>query len=129
MRPCTREIKILFDLVFVCVGLLSILLVISMKAVAGDLRALHIWPHRPPYFFFFLGGVFSTATKCAFDHSPIIYPIFSGKSVSNMNGTQDSSSAASAQRQVRVQLVSKQEDIALPENTGPILVPTGEITS
>ncbi|RAK80676.1 WD repeat WDR12/YTM1 family ribosome biogenesis protein [Aspergillus fijiensis CBS 313.89] len=42
-----------------------------------------------------------------------------------MNGTQDSSSAASAQRQVRVQLVSKQEDIALPENTGPILVPTG----
>ncbi|KAE8144297.1 hypothetical protein BDV25DRAFT_134790 [Aspergillus avenaceus] len=31
----------------------------------------------------------------------------------------------SAQRQVRVQLTSKQEDIALPENTGPILVPTG----
>ncbi|PYH93755.1 WD40 repeat-like protein [Aspergillus ellipticus CBS 707.79] len=46
-----------------------------------------------------------------------------------MNGAQDSASAAassqSAQRQVRVQLVSKQEDIALPENTGPILVPTG----
>ncbi|KAB8239765.1 uncharacterized protein BDW43DRAFT_296107 [Aspergillus alliaceus] len=36
-----------------------------------------------------------------------------------------SSAAASAQRQVRVQLTSKQEDIALPENTGPILVPTG----
>lgn len=32
-----------------------------------------------------------------------------------------------AQRQVRVQLTSQQEDIALPENTGPILVPTGEI--
>lgn len=31
-----------------------------------------------------------------------------------------------AQRQVRVQLTSKQEDIALPENTGPILVPTGK---
>lgn len=46
-----------------------------------------------------------------------------------MNGVQDSTSAAassqSAQRQVRVQLVSKQEDIALPESTGPILVPTG----
>ncbi|OJJ44668.1 hypothetical protein ASPZODRAFT_71037 [Penicilliopsis zonata CBS 506.65] len=39
-----------------------------------------------------------------------------------------SSAAASSQavqRQVRVQLTSKQEDIALPENTGPILVPTG----
>lgn len=32
-----------------------------------------------------------------------------------------------AQRQVRVQLTSKQEEIALPENTGPILVPTGEL--
>lgn len=32
-----------------------------------------------------------------------------------------------AQRQVRVQLTSKQEEIALPENTGPILVPTGKI--
>ncbi|RAH57003.1 microtubule associated protein [Aspergillus piperis CBS 112811] len=46
-----------------------------------------------------------------------------------MNGVQDSTSAAassqSAQRQVRVQLLSKQEDIALPESTGPILVPTG----
>ena len=31
-----------------------------------------------------------------------------------------------AQRQVRVQLTSKQEDIALPESTGPILVPTGK---
>lgn len=36
-------------------------------------------------------------------------------------------SAQAAQRQVRVQLTSKNEDIALPENTGPILVPTGEI--
>lgn len=46
-----------------------------------------------------------------------------------MNGEQDSAAAASSQasqRQVRVQLTSKQEDIALPENTGPILVPTGE---
>ncbi|KAJ5614262.1 hypothetical protein N7528_007916 [Penicillium herquei] len=33
--------------------------------------------------------------------------------------------AEAAQRQVRVQLMSKQEDIALPESTGPILVPTG----
>ncbi|KAE8412477.1 ribosome biogenesis protein ytm1 [Aspergillus pseudocaelatus] len=40
-------------------------------------------------------------------------------------GTNSTSAAASAQRQVRVQLTSKQEDIALPENTGPILVPTG----
>ncbi|KAL5342609.1 hypothetical protein BJX70DRAFT_386099 [Aspergillus crustosus] len=30
-----------------------------------------------------------------------------------------------AQSQVRVQLTSQQEDIALPDNTGPILVPTG----
>lgn len=35
--------------------------------------------------------------------------------------------APAEQRQVRVQLTSKQEDIALPDNTGPILVPTGEI--
>lgn len=37
-----------------------------------------------------------------------------------------SAAAESAQRQVRVQLISQQEDIALPESTGPILVPTGE---
>ncbi|KXG52604.1 uncharacterized protein PGRI_088880 [Penicillium griseofulvum] len=36
-----------------------------------------------------------------------------------------SAAAESAQRQVRVQLISQQEDIALPESTGPILVPTG----
>ena len=38
----------------------------------------------------------------------------------------NTAAAESAQRQVRVQLVSQQEDIALPESTGPILVPTGE---
>lgn len=43
-----------------------------------------------------------------------------------MSEERSSSAAASAQRQVRVQLTSKQEDIALPENTGPILVPTGK---
>lgn len=32
--------------------------------------------------------------------------------------------SSAAQRQVRVQLTSKQEDIALPDNAGPILVPT-----
>lgn len=37
-----------------------------------------------------------------------------------------SAAAESALRQVRVQLISQQEDIALPESTGPILVPTGE---
>lgn len=36
------------------------------------------------------------------------------------------SSAEPAQRQVRVQLVTQQEDIALPDSTGPILVPTGK---
>lgn len=43
---------------------------------------------------------------------------------------QSSASAVShdAQRQVRVQLTSKQEEIALPENTGPILVPTGKLS-
>lgn len=43
-----------------------------------------------------------------------------------MSEDQTESTADAAQRQVRVQLTSKQEDIALPENTGPILVPTGE---
>lgn len=38
----------------------------------------------------------------------------------------NTAAAESAQRQVRVQLVSQQEDIALPESTGPILVPTGK---
>ncbi|CAG8106357.1 unnamed protein product [Penicillium nalgiovense] len=33
--------------------------------------------------------------------------------------------AEATQRQVRVQLISQEEDIALPESTGPILVPTG----
>ncbi|KAJ5320245.1 hypothetical protein N7508_000528 [Penicillium antarcticum] len=36
-----------------------------------------------------------------------------------------SGASEAAQRQVRVQLTSQQEDIALPESTGPILVPTG----
>lgn len=44
-----------------------------------------------------------------------------------MSDDQASSAATeAAQRQVRVQLTSKQEDIALPESTGPILVPTGK---
>ncbi|ODH50971.1 ribosome biogenesis protein YTM1 [Paracoccidioides brasiliensis] len=48
-----------------------------------------------------------------------------------MNGTNDVSVEASgstsqqAQRQVRLKLTSRHEDIALPEGTGPILVPTG----
>ncbi|CBF77455.1 hypothetical protein AN4469.2 [Aspergillus nidulans FGSC A4] len=42
-----------------------------------------------------------------------------------MDTSQVSVSSQAAQRQVRVQLTSKQEDIALPDNTGPILVPTG----
>jgi len=45
-----------------------------------------------------------------------------------MDVDQDPATAQAAQRQVRVQLTSKQEDIALPENTGPILVPTGANT-
>ena len=46
-----------------------------------------------------------------------------------MDVDHDSATAQAAQRQVRVQLTSKQEDLALPENTGPILVPTGENTN
>ncbi|KAJ5655380.1 hypothetical protein N7507_007330 [Penicillium longicatenatum] len=42
-----------------------------------------------------------------------------------MSDEQTPSVVEATQRQVRVQLMSKQEDIALPENTGPILVPTG----
>jgi ribosome biogenesis protein YTM1 len=43
-----------------------------------------------------------------------------------MSEEQVSSAAEAVQRQVRVQLSSQQEDIALPESTGPILVPTGK---
>ncbi|KAJ5113319.1 hypothetical protein N7456_001853 [Penicillium angulare] len=42
-----------------------------------------------------------------------------------MSDELNSTAEEAAQRQVRVQLTSKQEDVALPENTGPILVPTG----
>ncbi|KAJ0419970.1 hypothetical protein BJY00DRAFT_301819 [Aspergillus carlsbadensis] len=46
---------------------------------------------------------------------------------SNMDNTQSSTAGSlqAVQRQVRVQLTSQQEDIALPDSTGPILVPTG----
>lgn len=49
-----------------------------------------------------------------------------------MDGIEDNSLDASAstsqqaQRQVRLKLTSRHEDIALPESTGPILVPTGK---
>ena len=43
-----------------------------------------------------------------------------------MSGEQDQSAVDATQRQVRVQLTTQQEDIALPESTGPILVPTGK---
>ncbi|PGH15697.1 ribosome biogenesis protein YTM1 [Helicocarpus griseus UAMH5409] len=48
-----------------------------------------------------------------------------------MDGIQDTPmgdtapTSQQAQRQVRLKLTSRHEDIALPENTGPILVPTG----
>jgi hypothetical protein len=32
-----------------------------------------------------------------------------------------------AQRQVRLQLTTGDEEVALPDNTGPILVPTGTL--
>lgn len=38
-----------------------------------------------------------------------------------------SSSSQGAQRQVRLHLTTRDNDIALPDNTGPILVPTGEL--
>jgi hypothetical protein len=43
-----------------------------------------------------------------------------------MSGDQESTATEITQRQVRVQLTTQQEDIALPESTGPILVPTGK---
>lgn len=43
-----------------------------------------------------------------------------------MSEDQASSAAEATQRQVRVQLTSQQEDVALPDSTGPILVPTGK---
>jgi hypothetical protein len=43
-----------------------------------------------------------------------------------MSGDQEPSAVEAVQRQVRVQLTTQQEDIALPESTGPILVPTGK---
>ncbi|KAF3388942.1 Ribosome biogenesis protein ytm1 [Penicillium rolfsii] len=42
-----------------------------------------------------------------------------------MSGDLEPTTAEAVQRQVRVQLTTQQEDIALPESTGPILVPTG----
>ena len=50
----------------------------------------------------------------------------------DMDGAQDQSlnggtgSEQPVQRQVRLQLTTRHEDVALPENTGPILVPTGK---
>jgi len=38
---------------------------------------------------------------------------------------EDSSSAQTVQRQVRLLLTTRDGELALPENTGPILVPTG----
>lgn len=35
--------------------------------------------------------------------------------------------AQPAQRQVRLQLTTRDAEFALPENTGPILVPTGKL--
>lgn len=49
-----------------------------------------------------------------------------------MNGLSSNTAAASSeatQRQVRLQLSTRDPDIALPENTGPILVPTGNCSS
>lgn len=41
-----------------------------------------------------------------------------------MDGNNEGSQ--SAQRQVRLKLTTRHEDIALPASTGPILVPTGK---
>jgi hypothetical protein len=40
--------------------------------------------------------------------------------------TESGPSSQAIQRQVRLQLTTRDGDIALPDNTGPILVPTGE---
>ena len=44
----------------------------------------------------------------------------------DQNHASTADSPQAVQRQVRVQLTTKNEDIALPDNTGPILVPTGK---
>ncbi|KAJ5907429.1 hypothetical protein N7495_000111 [Penicillium taxi] len=49
----------------------------------------------------------------------------SGQSLPAMSEDLLSTAAEPVQRQVRVQLTSKEEDVALPDSTGPILVPTG----
>ncbi|KAE8351459.1 hypothetical protein BDV28DRAFT_158710 [Aspergillus coremiiformis] len=56
-------------------------------------------------------------------HSPPFHFLLHNSKMSE--ALNSSVTATSAQSQVRVQLTSKQEDVALPENTGPILVPTG----
>ncbi|BDD56458.1 ribosome bioproteinsis protein ytm1 [Monascus purpureus] len=43
----------------------------------------------------------------------------------DLNNISTAASSQTSQKQVRVQLTTKNEDIALPENAGPILVPTG----
>jgi len=79
-------------------------------------------PHRLPYFFLTRSSLvhFATATrvKSRNDHFAQFSPIMSEEQVP--------SASEAAQRQVRVQLTSQQEDIALPESTGPILVPTSK---
>ncbi|KAL4878499.1 hypothetical protein BJY04DRAFT_209193 [Aspergillus karnatakaensis] len=93
------------------------------ETMRGGFRAWHKWPLRPPYFFSFAKRRFSRMRRPASKwlHSfPQVYEL-------KMDITQNSAAEVSqaAQRQVRVQLTSQQEEIALPENTGPILVPTG----
>lgn len=80
-------------------------------------------PHRSPYFFFIRAGLVQLATVTRADTTGINLDI-----AAIMSEDQVSSSADVARREVRVQLTSKQEDVALPESTGPILVPTGKYT-
>lgn len=81
-------------------------------------------PHRLPYFFLTFRRLAQFATATRLESPTPILDLF----LPIMSDEQTTSAVEATQRQVRVQLMSKQEDIALPENTGPILVPTGMYT-
>jgi hypothetical protein len=77
-------------------------------------------PHRSPYFFLTRRKCDSHQKRFHLQHRQQLELEFT------MSEDLNTAAAESAQRQVRVQLTSQQEDIALPESTGPILVPTGK---
>jgi hypothetical protein len=81
-------------------------------------------PHGSPYFFFARRKCDSHQKRLHLQHQHQFGLEFTMSEDQIMSGASEA-----AQSQVRVQLSTQQEDIALPESTGPILVPTGKLMS